>query len=170
MSGYLGIKRNLTAEKGIPGLISLSLSWSKSIQWFFVFSTTRQRLCKQRNTHHVPLAWSAPQDYCLPLSSSLHFGSTQSPQTLEQSLPSASAKEISGGWRWWRENQQTHTEHLFFPQSQEKDWSDGHNSQRRLWNGHYSGVTLLDSRWKQLERGAEWCSHVCCQSRLENKA
>lgn len=26
VSDYLGIKRNLTAEKGIPGLISLSLS------------------------------------------------------------------------------------------------------------------------------------------------
>lgn len=82
----------------------------------FVFPTLRERFCKQRNTRLVPLAWSAPQDYCLPLASPLHFGSTQSLQTLQQSLSSASAKEISGGWRQWREKQQMHTKHvLLFP-------------------------------------------------------
>lgn len=95
----------------------------------FVFSTSRGKLCKQRNSCLVPLAWSAPQDYCLPLASPLHFGSTQSLQTLQQSLPSASAKKK------YQENEgnegkiSRHIQRMsyFFPQSLEKDRSDGRN-------------------------------------------
>lgn len=64
---------------------------------FFILSTSRKRLCKQRNTHLVPLACSAPQGYWMTLASPLHFGSIQSLQTLQQSVPSASVKEMPGG-------------------------------------------------------------------------
>lgn len=70
-----------------------------------VFPTLREVL-ETKEYLLASLTWSSHQGSGLPLASPLHFGSPQSLQTLVQSLLSASAKEISRGWRQRREKQQ----------------------------------------------------------------
>lgn len=144
VSDYPGIMRNLRIEgphfpAHFPDIVV------NQIPSMFLFFQLIKRDFVSKGVL-IPLTWSALQDYCLPLASPLHVGNTQSLQTPQQSAPSASAKAVSGRWRKWRGKQQTQPKEAcnsmsdFFPQSQEKDRSGGHDQPRMptkwalLWN------------------------------------